>query len=75
MWSYLHRTPDGVYYIRMEYLRTRALHGWEAGDCAVPGSKGRKAAKARDIRHDESAHALLRQTERDRDAAAMPMPS
>lgn len=73
MCSYLHRAPNGVYYFRMGIPAD--LRPFMAGKREIKrslGLKDRDAAKAVIPDMTKAAHALLRQAERDRDAAAKP---
>ncbi len=73
MCSYLHRAPNGVYYFRMGIPAD--LRPFMAGKREIKrslGLKDRDAAKAMIPDMTKTAHALLRQAERDRDAAAKP---
>lgn len=74
MCSYLHRAPNGVYYFRMGIPAD--LRPFMAGKREIKrslGLKDRDAAKAVIPDMTKAAHALLRQAERDRDAAAKPV--
>ncbi|WP_230769747.1 site-specific integrase [Sphingomonas sp. Leaf4] len=77
MCSYLHRAPNGVYYFRMGIPAD--LRPFMAGKREIKrslGLKDREAAKALIPDMTKTAHALLKQAERDRDAAekAVPVP-
>ncbi|WP_329959258.1 DUF6538 domain-containing protein [Sphingomonas sp. Leaf21] len=74
MCSYLHRAPNGVYYFRMGIPAD--LRPFMAGKREIKrslGLKDREAAKALIPDMTKTAHALLRQAERDRDTAAKPV--
>lgn len=75
MCSYLHRAPNGVYYFRMGIPAD--LRPFMAGKREIKrslGLKDREAAKALIPDMTKTAHALLKQAERDK-AAAVPSPA
>ncbi|WP_329959302.1 site-specific integrase [Sphingomonas sp. Leaf21] len=74
MCSYLHRAPNGVYYFRMGIPAD--LRPFMAGKREIKrslGLKDREAAKALIPDMTKTAHALLKQAERDK-AASIPAP-
>ena len=74
MCSYLHRAPNGVYYFRMGIPAD--LRPFMAGKREIKrslGLKDREAAKALIPDMTKTAHALLKQAERDK-ATAKPAP-
>jgi integrase len=74
MCSYLHRAPNGVYYFRMGIpADLRAFMGGKREIKRSLGLKDREAAKALIPDMTKTAHALLKQAERDK-AAAVPAP-
>lgn len=74
MCSYLHRAPNGVYYFRMGIpADLRPFMGGKREIKRSLGLKDREAAKALIPDMTKTAHALLKQAERDK-AAAKPAP-